>query len=148
MKVAFYKATRPGLAGIVNRLIRWWTNSPYSHCELIISESDAGALCASSSYEDNGVRFKTIRLKPENWDIIEVPTTASQEADAETWYRLHDGQPYDLTACIGFVWRRNHRAGHWDCSESIGDAFAVPEAWRFDPGTLYAALLGIPKLGS
>lgn len=34
MKSAFHRGTRPSLAGIYNRLVRWWTRSEFSHVEL------------------------------------------------------------------------------------------------------------------
>jgi hypothetical protein len=36
----------------VNRFIRWWTGSPYSHCELVINGT-----CYSSSVRDGGVNI-------------------------------------------------------------------------------------------
>ena len=50
-KAAFYKGTHPGVAGIYNRLVRWWTRSPYSHVELIFFDGGSGAdsQAASSS---------------------------------------------------------------------------------------------------
>lgn len=72
MKVAFYKATRPGLEGVFNALVRWWTKGPYSHCELILEERDGLALCGSASWLDGGVRLKWIKLNPEHWDLLPV----------------------------------------------------------------------------
>ena len=70
MKAAFYKETRPGLPGIYNRLVRWWTKSPYSHVELVVSTGRAW----SSSFEDGGVRSKLIDLDPAKWDLVDLPT--------------------------------------------------------------------------
>lgn len=64
MKIAFYKATRPGLQGIFNVLVRWWTRGPYSHTELVLEERHGLSLCGSSSFIDGGVRLKWIKLKP------------------------------------------------------------------------------------
>ena len=143
MRVAFYKGTRPGMSGFVNRLIRWWTNSPYSHCELVVAPIDDAYLCASASLEDGGVRFTLIDLDPARWDVVEFDTDVDIEKAAVEWFNDHLGEPYDLAAVLGFVWRRGHRAGHWDCSESVGAALGIPESWRFDPATLYAALSAV-----
>lgn len=143
MKVAFYKGTRPGLSGIVNRLIRWWTNSRYSHCELVVAPIDGTYLCVSSSFDDSGVRFTVIDLDPVRWDVVEFVTDTDTEKAAVEWFNDHLGEPYDLAAVFGFVWRRGHREGHWDCSESIGAALGIPESWRFDPATLHAALSAV-----
>jgi hypothetical protein len=140
MKVAFYKGTRPGLSGIVNRAIRWWTNSAYSHCELVVGPVEGGFLCASSSFEDGGVRFIVTDLDPARWEIVEVMLDDEAGHRAVDWFNDHVGEPYDLAAAFGFVWRRGHREGHWDCSEAIGAALGIPESWRLDPATLHAVL--------
>jgi uncharacterized protein YycO len=140
MKVAFYKGTRPGLSGIVNRLIRGRTNSVYSHCELVVAPIDKTYLCASSSFEDKGVRFATIALDPARWDVVEFAISRQAEDAAIEWFNDHLGQPYDLAAIFGSMFRRGHREGHWDCSESIGTALGIPRACRSDPATLHVAL--------
>ncbi|WP_025598477.1 hypothetical protein [Burkholderia sp. WSM2230] len=144
MKVAFYKGTRPGLSGIFNRLIRWRTNSPYSHCELVVAPIDDAHLCASSSLEDGGVRFIVTNLDPARWDVVGSAIGAVTERAAIEWFNDHLGEPYDLAAVFGFLSRRRHREGHWHCSESIGAALGIPEPWRFDPATLHAALCSDP----
>ena len=53
------------------KIIKKWTNSIYSHCELFIT-----GLSYSSSIPDGGVRAKTIAevyKHPENWSFIELP---------------------------------------------------------------------------
>jgi hypothetical protein len=40
-----------------NGLIRWWTGSQYSHCELIVR-----GVCYSSTIRDGGVRAKVMAL--------------------------------------------------------------------------------------
>jgi hypothetical protein len=103
-----------------------------------VAPIDGAYLCASSSFEDGGVRFILTDLDPARWDVVEF--LHADEPAAIEWFNDHLGEPYDLAAVFGFVWRRGHRAGHWDCSESIGAALGIPESWRFDPATLHAAL--------
>jgi len=69
MKIAFYKGTRAGVAGIYNRGVRAIDAGKYSHCEIIFSDG----VSASSSFMDGGVRFKEIEYNSANWDIIEIP---------------------------------------------------------------------------
>lgn len=95
--VAFYKGTRPGIQGWYNRLVRCWTRSPYSHCEMIFSDG----ISSSSSFLDGGVRFKEIEYKPENWDIVELPIEF--EKLARLWFIQHEGDSYDVIGNIGFV---------------------------------------------
>lgn len=142
MKIAFYKGTHPGLPGVFNRLVRWWTRGPYSHCEAVFSCQNAqGAwLCASSSKMDGGVRLKFIDLdNSTNWDIFDVPS--ADEAASKAWFAEHVGLAYDVRGLFGFVWRRaEDDRNKYFCSESIAASIGIEEAWRFDPNTFAAAL--------
>jgi hypothetical protein len=148
MKIAFYKGTHAGLTGVFNRLVRWWTRGPYSHCEVVFSERDASgaALCASSSKMDGGVRLKFIALKPENWDIWEVPS--ADEAAVKAWFDEHVGCKYDVLGLVGFVWRRTEDdRSKFFCSEACAAALGIEEAWRFDPNTFAAAIRRAATIG-
>lgn len=141
MKAAFYKGTRPGLAGIYNRLVRWWTKSPYSHVELIFYEGKRlnGSLAASASNMDGGVRTKVIEFDPDRWDFIELPD--SLEDRAWQWFCKHDGAPYDLVGNLQFVLAPiPHSQLRWFCSEAVAAALGIPDPWRYSPGTLASAL--------
>lgn len=127
MKLALYKGTRPGLAGVYNRLVRWWTASPYSHCELVFSDG----MCASSSWMDGGVRLKRIEFDPAKWDVIAIE---GDEAAALSWFFDHDMDGYDLLGMFWFVFgglRQDRRK--WTCSEACGAALQIKDPWRFDP---------------
>ena len=87
MQVAFYKGTRSGLSGLFNRLVRWWTRGPYSHCEVVFTDEpskDGGVLCGSSSKLDGGVRLKFVVLDPEVTRGLPPKLTAATGADALT----------------------------------------------------------------
>jgi len=135
MIAAFYKSTRPGLAGLYNRLVRWWERGKYSHVELIFSDG----LAASSSYMDGGVRFKRIDFHPEHWDFIELP--ACLEPRARAWFIEHEGEPYDLMGNFKFVLDyMEDDASRSFCSKALGAAIGMLESWRFGPNGLYAIL--------
>jgi hypothetical protein len=143
MRIAFYKGTRPGFAGNYNRIVRCWTSSPYSHCELIFSDGWA----ASSSYTDGGVRFKRIEFDPARWDIFELP--AHMEAAARAWFVQHQGEEYDLIGNVHFIAAPIiGRKDAWFCSESIAAALQLPDPWRYDPGTLASAITFIQQPAS
>ncbi|WP_114968551.1 hypothetical protein [Rhodoferax ferrireducens] len=134
MKVAFYKSTRPGIAGIYNRLVRWWTRSPYSHAELIFSDGWA----ASSSFADGGVRFKRIDFDPAHWDFVEID---GNEAAPRQWFHAHDGDLYDLWGNVGFVVGPvPDDPDKRSCAESIAAALGYAESWRYSPAILHSAL--------
>lgn len=140
MKAAFYKSTRPGLAGMYNRLVRWWEPGIYSHCELIFSDG----MAASSSYADGGVRFKRIDFHPNNWDFIDLP--GHLEPAARAWFEKHEGEKYDLRGnlrfALDFVHDDPNRAF---CSKALGAALGMNEPWRFGPSGLAAVLKFIYK---
>lgn len=134
IKVAFYKGTRPGLAGIYSYAVRGWTRSPYSHVEAIFSDG----MAASSSFTDGGVRFKRIAFDPNNWDFLEIEC---DEATVRQWFSLREGKAYDLTGnlsfIIGFIPDGKDK---WSCAESVAAALGLPDAWRYSPAILYSVL--------
>jgi hypothetical protein len=133
---AFYKGTRPGLAGIYSRAVRAWEGGSYSHCELVFSDR----VSASASFVDGGVRFKQIDYDPANWDRVPLP--AKLEQAAREWFVNHEGEAYDLLGnvhfVIGFVPQSRRKKF---CSEALGAALGLPESWRFGPNALAALLL-------
>ncbi len=135
LQVAFYK----GRKRLFNRLTSFWLRGPYSHCEVIVGTSPTGkAICISSSFLDGGVRIKHIALKPEHWDVIDV---GGDPNDAWHWAAHHEGQGYDLLGFVGFIYRvLGQDDNRWFCSEAVADMLGIPDAWRFDPCSLYAAL--------
>lgn len=134
-RAAFYKGTRPGIAGIYNRLVRFWTRSGYSHCELVFSDG----MAASSSYMDHGVRFSRIEFDDAKWDFVELPSHL--ELSARAWFEAHKGERYDLRGNLHFIIgpMKDVKAA-WFCSESLAAALGMLDPWRYDPGVLASAL--------
>lgn len=139
MHVAHYK----GRTRMFNRLVCWYLRGHVSHTELVLCTDTAGvSLCASSSFMDGGVRAKWIALDPEHWELREV---IGDRAKALQWLEDHKGQGYDVLGLLGFVWRRIEGARkRWFCSEAVAAMLGLPDPWRFDPMTLWAALSGAP----
>ena len=54
VQLALYKAR----GNWINRFIRWWTSSQYSHCELVINGT-----CYSSSVRDGGCAARSWRCR-------------------------------------------------------------------------------------
>lgn len=135
MRAAFYRGTRPGIAGIYNRLVRWWTRSEFSHVELVLSTGRAW----SASFADGGVRSKLIDVDTENWVLIDLPPELEQGAEA--WFKAHLGARYDLLGNLQFVLSPiPHSQRRWFCSEAVAAALGIPDPWRYSPGTLASAL--------
>lgn len=70
MKLAFYRAK----GNIIDLLVRIWTNSPYSHVEIVTTNKD----WYSSSSIDDGVRIKQIQDDGNSWDFVEVERRVEQ----------------------------------------------------------------------
>ena len=128
VKLAMYKA--PGT--LLNRLIRLRTNSPYSHCELLLSDG----LCYSSSHRDGGVRRKYIEMVPEHWDLIDMPW--ADELQIKDYWERTKGSGYDwLGVFVGQLFYVNvGTPGLYFCSEWCAAAVGLPGPWRYNPGTL------------
>jgi len=130
MRIAFYK----GKQRLFNRFVCWWTNGPYSHCEVVF---DAGpglvspALCASSSFMDGGVRFKVIDLDPEKWDVIDVPALSQEQA--YRWFHENEDAGYDLIGLLSTSFPIRHSMWRYFCNEAVGAAGGLQDAWRFNP---------------
>ena len=130
---------RPGVAAarLSDWIIRTLTGSPYSHCELAVPCSDGQYDCYSSSIRDGGVRFKTMPLPPEKWDLIPVDVNPEQvyAALAATF-----GAKYDWLGATGVIARWRHDKRKWFCSEWCAWTLGLPNPERFCPGSLAAYL--------
>lgn len=135
MQIAFYK----GRKRLFNRVTAWWLKGPYSHCELVLgSDANGLSICASSSVMDGGVRIKHMALDPAHWDVV---TVTGDQTQAWAWLRLHEGEGYDFLGLFGFVARAlGHDKERWVCSEAVAAMLGIPDSWRFDPCSLWAAV--------
>lgn len=139
LDIAFYK----GRERVFNRMVSWWTQGAYSHCELIEHYYPDGitAKCWSSSMMDGGVRSKPITLNNDHWDIVSINIPREDRDRAIQWFKDHEGQKYDLIGLIGFVIGSvKHSKTRWYCSEAISQALGLHESWRFHPNLLKAVL--------
>ena len=130
VRLALYKHKRTGFAGIGPALIRWWTKSPYSHCELVVD-----GVAYSSSVQDGGVRAKRIEFNPAHWDFVDLPW--ADPAAVLRHFRRTDGEPYGWT---DLLWRQNfNRPGDSIgsfCSEWCAAALGLSNPQQYSPGTL------------
>ncbi len=134
MIIAFYK----GRERLFDKLIGWKTEGPYSHVEAYFGND----LYASASFQDGGVRFKTMTLNPANWDLMEVANL--DPIKILEWFKEHQGEPYDTRGLVNFIIPVGHTTNGWFCNEALGAAMGLQEPWRFDPTGLACILL---KLG-
>ena len=135
VQLAMYKAK----GDFFNGLIRWWTGSLYSHCELVIH-----GVCFSSSVRDGGVRGKCMALPAGSWDVIPIPWA---DADSVTqWFADHERDRYgwlDLLTGQLLGMQRDHRGVF--CSEACAKALGLRNSTRMSPQALLDACLDIKK---
>lgn len=123
VQIAFYKAK----GDWVDLLIRVFTNSKYSHVELVHNKD-----WYSSSPRDGGVRVKQIQDDGNSWDFIEV------DIDKEILYqkyREYKGRGYDFKAILlsnilPIGW---HSKGKMTCSEFVADVLGYGNPSKFNP---------------
>lgn len=132
MKIAFYKGTKTGLAGVYNRGVRWIEAGDCSHCEIIFSDGKS----ASSSYMDGGIRFKDIDYDLNKWYIYELPW--ADGVRAREYFEVRAGKvKYNLRGNIHFIFGfiRGNTDGEF-CSEACAGALGFNNPWQFPPNQL------------
>jgi hypothetical protein len=143
MKVAFYKVSAPN-AGAFDKLISFYTNSIYSHAELIFSTG----LSFSSSIRDGGCRYKAIGFDPVSWDYISLPyITPEREVEIKKFCNSQNGKGYDyvglfLTQVFPFDLEDPNR---WFCTEIVARALGFTHASSYNPKKLNNILKGVTK---
>ena len=133
MKIAFYK----GRSTPYDKLVQWWTKSPYSHAELILEDLGGGFyLSGSASFRDSGVREKVIYFRPDRWDILEIEV--KDEAFSKAWFRTNYGAKYDLWGQLGVIGPVKDNPKKYWCSEAIAAALQLVDPNKYAPSHLYS----------
>lgn len=131
--VAFYQA--PG--DWLDKLIRQATDSPYSHCELVMGPLEIGqtARAISSSYRDGGVRIKEITFDAGKWFLVPVPWAGPSAFDRAA---RHIGARYDTIGAVltQFPTLRAQSDARWFCSELTAFALGLFKPETLSPGAL------------
>jgi len=111
-----------------------------THCESIHCEYIDGSVdIASSSLRDGGVRTKNVMLTPDNWRIVDVTTWDVDQS--REWFRLHDGELYDLRGALATilpgkgVWNRKF------CNQAVGASVGLRCPETFSPSQFAAICL-------
>ena len=126
-KLAFYK----GPGDITDKAIRWYTDSKYSHVELVMED-----MWYSTSPRDLAVRAKKIVPREANWDYVEVDI---DELSVASLYVATKGAKYDF---LGIVLSQGipldiHSRKRWFCSEFCAEALKLTDSNRYSPEDLY-----------
>lgn len=135
LRLMFYRAK----GTFLDRAIRWFTKSPYSHVEIDFGAENGGSF--SSSFRDGGVRFKDIDFKEDRWDEIKV--YVDDPAAALRFARSVVGKKYGTWEVVRFLFPfMRERKNEWFCSEVClraiqeGGRFRAVNPSRVSPGDL------------
>lgn len=114
IEVVFYKSNYKWWS----RLIKWWTNSKYSHCELYINDT----MLVGISNEQR-VRAKEYKLTNDKWDKIELKADKKLEFVVNDFFEKTQNCKYDWKAIIlsNIFNRRMQSKNKYTCSEWIGE---------------------------
>ena len=124
-------ALRKNDTRLTARGIQWWTDSIYSHCELVVD-----GMCYSSSAMDKGVRRKAITLDPAKWDVIDLPGADAARVLRHFqatrkhnygWASLFSSQLFNLNRELG----KSPFCSQW-CAAALG----LPNPASYSPRTL------------
>ncbi|WCE09486.1 hypothetical protein [Pseudomonas sp. JBR1] len=139
IRLALYKA--PG--DTYDRLIRAWTRSPYSHCELVLPDGRF----VSSSPRDGGVRAKVIEPDPAVWDFLPLPWLPA--AHVEQLLEQEAGAGYDWLGILGtqILQAGIQSRSRWFCSEFCAKVVDLEQPQRYSPGQLAEAVHWALRLG-
>jgi len=115
MKLALYK----GEGDWTDKVIRWWTRSEYSHCEIVIDD-----VWYSASPREGNVRAKEIEPQEGNWDYVEIVCSPEQEQIVLGTFEANMGSGYDymgivLSQVLPIGIQMSYR---WFCSEICAQA--------------------------
>jgi hypothetical protein len=127
-----YLALYKGRGTLFNQLIRYWSRSQYSHCEIVMPDGR----WLSASAMDGGVRSKQVEVNLEHWDLIPLPWVN----DLLIWevFVAHRGKGYDW---LGLFGAQLFGAGidnprRMFCSEFCAAALGFPQPQRYSPAML------------
>ncbi|MGJ3501130.1 hypothetical protein [Piscirickettsia salmonis] len=99
---------------IISSIVRWWTESPYSHIGVIWKIKDQLFFVEALIFK--GVRIIPIEKLPADYEVIKTQVTLLGEAEAFILQHLADD--YSLIDAIraGLGLKQNNSKG-WQCAE-------------------------------
>tara|TARA_A200000159_G_C7337911_1_gene345852 strand:+ start:5127 stop:5594 length:468 start_codon:yes stop_codon:yes gene_type:complete len=144
IKVAFYKGE--GLRR--DKFIRWWTNSPYSHVELVMP---SGIIAGIRPPDDPVIRRRCFKeMIEEEWELVNIEVNPKQLNLIRDFIDNTSGHGYDWVGMIAshLMPLKVSIPNRWYCSEWVAYALAVSrvipkkqsllyKSARISPGKLY-----------
>ena len=127
IQIAFYK----GKGDFFNGVVRWWTNSIYSHAEIVLA--DGYTWIGISPFLKSKVDYrKKIIIDHREWDFIDIDITQEQHNIVVEFLEETRGHGYDWIGMLlsQFLPCKIKHRERWYCSEWI--AYALRIACVFD----------------
>tara|TARA_Y100001970_G_C14053498_1_gene760252 strand:- start:345 stop:818 length:474 start_codon:yes stop_codon:yes gene_type:complete len=131
--VAFYKGE--GLRR--DRIVRWWTDSPYSHVELIMPNGDMAGIRPP---DDPFVRKRACNtIEETEWELVKLTVTEKQLKALREFIEKTKGQGYDWIGMIisHLTPFRVKIPNKWYCSEWVAYALSVANILKLKQLKLY-----------
>ncbi len=141
LKLAFYK----GKGTWIDRIIRWWTQSIYSHVELVCLHKDGLSIgLVSSSPRDGGVRYKVIPksyFKADNWTLVDASDRLDMDKLGQ-FFINHYPAHYDFKGILlsQLMSLNRHSKNKYFCSEFCAEALGFARPHQYSPQDLFTAL--------
>lgn len=137
--LALYKGRKSGRglkvrwSRLSDWIVRAITRSPYSHCEIAITDHPQASVytCYSASARDGGVRCKVMPLPTDKWDLIPLPVSCIDST--MRLYSRTQGSRYDWAGAIGTVLKTPHSKSRWFCSEWCAESFGFTDSYNYSP---------------
>ncbi len=110
VKIAFYK----GKGNWINKIIRWWTKSDYSHAELVLPNKMTWI--GISPFLSSKVESRyNIEYKLRNWDLVDLNVTEHQYSTILDFFKATKGCRYDWIGMLFSQFRPFHikRKNKW-----------------------------------
>jgi hypothetical protein len=122
IEVAFYK----GEGNFLNKLVRWWTNSRYSHAELVLPDQKTWLGISPFLKSEVNSREKVL-VDHDEWDLIKISVTEEQRATIIDFFDETRGCGYDWIGMLlsQFLPCRIKHRDRWYCSEWIAYALRI-----------------------
>lgn len=131
VQLASYK----GPGNFSDALVRMWTRSEFSHCELVLGDA-----FLSCSLMDGGVRTKLVGVNlhfvPERWELLPLPW--ADEDLIQKHFFATAGEPYSLWDLVrSQVFNHNSSEAKASfCSKWCAAALQLPNPVTYSPRTL------------
>lgn len=122
IKIAFYK----GEGNFINKIVRWWTKSIYSHAELVLPDNITWLGISPFLKSKVAVRQKLL-VEYRDWDFIEINVTQEQISIIMEFFEYTKDQGYDWGGMLlsQFLPCKIKHKKRWYCSEWIAYALRI-----------------------